>query len=602
MEHAERILLGLSSILVLGIGAQWIAWRLKLPSILLLLAFGFLAGPVSGWLDPHAMFGELLFPLISLCVGLILFEGSLGLKFEDVRGVGGSLQSLLTVGVLVTWCVVALAARWILGVEWPIAILLGSMLTVTGPTVVGPLLRHIRPTGRTGPIARWEGIVIDPVGAILAVLTFEAVELGSGGLSSAFTAGLLGLIKTAIASGIIGWGAAQFLAYSLKRHAVPDHLESPVALMIVVAVFVASNHLQHEAGLLTVTVMGIVLANRRDVDVRHILEFKENLSVLLISSLFILLAARVDLHAFEELGWRGPLFLAAVILIARPLSVFAATLRSRLRLSEKLFLAWLAPRGIVAAAVASVFALRLGDDGAALVPATFLVIVGTVVVYGLTAFPLARRLGLAVANPQGVLIASAHPGARAIAAALKAEGIQIALIDSNRDHVHAANLEGLDAAYANVLSDEALDRIELGGLGYFLALTPNSEVNSLAALRFSELFGRSNVFRLSAPPRVSSRQTASGHHHRGNVLFDNALTFEELDHRFEAGATIKATHLTDEFTWDDFQREHGESATPLFVTDAAHKLTIVTPDNPTLPKSGERVIALVDAAAQVASA
>jgi NhaP-type Na+/H+ or K+/H+ antiporter len=567
-----------------------------------LLAFGFAAGPVTGWLDPDAMFGDLLFPLVSLCVGLILFEGSLGLKFDEIRDVGGSLRSLLTIGVLVTWLVVALSARWILGFDWPIAVLLGAMLTVTGPTVVGPLLRHIRPTGRTGPIARWEGIVIDPVGAILAVLVFEAVQIGDAQIGHAFTHGLLGLLKTAAIGGVAGWGAAWFLARCLKQHAIPDHLESPVALMLVAAAFVASNHLQHEAGLLTVTVMGIVLANRRDVDVRHILEFKENLTVLLISSLFILLAARVDLAAFGALGWRGLVFVAAVILLARPLSVFASTTRSRLSTQEKIFLAWLAPRGIVAAAVASVFSIRLGEHGAGIVPATFLVIVGTVVVYGLTAFPLARRLGLATANPQGILIASAHPGARAIAAALKAAGFRVALVDVNRDHVRTANLEGLDATYGNVLSEQAIEDIKLGGLGYFLALTPNTEVNSLAAMHFAELFGRANVFRLSAPGSEASRKTASGRHYRGTVLFDHDLTFAELDRRFESGASLKCTPLTDEFTWEDFRQQHGESAVPLFVCSSSQKLTIVTADKAAEPKSGDRVIALVNDAAQAADA
>ena len=601
MDHAERILLGLSSIFVLGVGAQWIAWRLRLPSILLLLAFGFLAGPVSGWLDPDAMFGELLFPLVSLCVGLILFEGSLGLKFDELADVGGALRSLLSIGVLVTWIVVALSARWILCFDWPIAILLGAMLTVTGPTVVGPLLRHIRPTGRTGPIARWEGIVIDPVGAILAVLVFEAVQVGDAQIGHAFTHGMLGLIKTAAIGGAAGWGAAWFLARCLKQHAIPDHLESPVALMIVAAAFVASNHLQHEAGLLTVTVMGIVLANRRDIDVRHILEFKENLTVLLISSLFILLAARVDLAGFGALGWRGLAFVAAVILLARPLAVFASTPKSRLSIQEKVFLAWLAPRGIVAAAVASVFAIRLGEHGAGIVPATFLVIVGTVIVYGLTAYPLALRLGLASANPQGVLIASAHPAARAIADALKSAGFQVALVDVNREHVRTANLEGLDATYANVLSEHAIENMDLGGVGYFLALTPNSEVNSLAAMHFSELFGRANVFRLSAPGSEASRMAAAGRHYRGNVLFHDELTFDELDDRFESGATIKCTSLTDEFTWDDFRAQHGDPAVPLFVCSSSNKLTIVTTEKPASPKSGDRVIALVENQPQPAS-
>ncbi len=300
------------------------------------------------------------------------------------------------------------------------------------------------------------------------------------------------------------------------------------------------------------------------------------------------------LAAFGALGWHGPLFVAAVILLARPLTVFTSTLRSRLNFREKLFLAWLAPRGIVAAAVASVFAIRLGERGDGIVPATFLVIVGTVVIYGLTAYPLALRLGLASANPQGVLIASAHPAARALATALKSAGFQVALVDVNREHVRTANLEGLDATYANVLSEHAIENMNLGGVGYFMALTPNSEVNSLAAMHFSELFGRANVFRLSAPGTEASRMAAAGRHYRGNVLFDNDLTFDELDRRFERGATVKCTPLTDEFTWDDFVAEHGDSAIPLFTCSPSNKLTIVTTEIPASPKSGDRIIALVE--------
>jgi len=591
------MLTGLAGIFVLGIGAQWLAWKLKLPSILLLLFLGFMAGPVSGWLRPDEMFGELLFPIVSLSVALILFEGSLGLKLADIRDFSRPLRNLLTTGVLVTWIVVSIAAWTVLRMEFAMSLLLGAMLTVTGPTVVGPLLRHIRPTGRTSPIARWEGIVVDPIGAVLAVLVFEAIgPIREAAFGAAVSSGLIGLLKTTTIGLTIGGGVAWLLSECLKRHWIPDHLQSPVALMMVGAAFAASNLLQHEAGLLTVTVMGLVLANRKSIDVRSILEFKENLSVLLISSLFILLAARVEWAQFSDLGWRGPAFVAVVILIARPASVLISTIGTDLTWNERAFLSWLAPRGIVAAAVASVFELRLGEGGTGLVSATFCVIVGTVVVYGLTAFPLARRLKLATSDPQGLLIASAHPGARAMAHAVSQAGFRVILIDFNHWNINQARLEGLEARYANILSDQVLDDFDLGGIGRFLALTSNDEVNSLAAMHFSELFSRAGVYQLPPVTGESHRWAMASALFRGRRLFSDQATFGYLDKRFEANATVKTVALTEQFDFEMFQQKYGPTALPLFVITDARRLQISTADKPLVPLPGQKLIALVNEA------
>lgn len=593
MEQSEKLLLALASVFVLGIGAQWLAWRLRLPSILLLLACGFAAGPVSGLLNPDEIFGEsLLFSIVSLSVGLILFEGSLSLKLAEIRDVGRALRSLLTVGVITTWVLVASAAYWILDFKIEIAVLTGAILTVTGPTVVGPMLRHIRPTGRVNPIARWEGIVIDPVGAVLAVLVFEAIAHHDISMGVAFTRGVAGLLKTTVAGVGIGSAAAAVLAVCLKRHWIPDRLESPIALMLVVVAFVGSNLLQHESGLIAVTVMGVILANLKSIDIQPILAFKESLSVLLISSLFILLAARVELSAFGVLGWNGPIFVAFVILIARPLSVFISTSGSGLTWQEKLFLSWMAPRGIVAAAVASVFAIRLGFDGAYIVPATFLVIVGTVVVYGLTAFPLARRLGLATASPQGILIASAHPAARAIAHTLLEAGFRVVLVDTNRSHVSVANMEGLEAVFANILSEHATDELDLGGIGRFFAMTSNDEVNSLAAMHFTELFGKAKVYQLAPQHSGSQRTSVAGHHFRGRLLFSDSLTHSSLDSRFEHGASLKTTRLTDEFDFAAFSERYTD-AVPLFLITESKKLIVLTAEKTVEPASGQTLVALV---------
>jgi NhaP-type Na+/H+ or K+/H+ antiporter len=595
VSHEEQLLVGLGSIAVLGVGAQWLAWRLGLPSILLLLVLGFLAGPVTGLLSPDALFGELLFPVVSLSVGLILFEGGLSLRVRDLRQMGISIWSLVTVGALVTWGLAAWAATWILGLEPGPALLLGAILVVTGPTVVGPLLRHIRPVGTVAHVAHWEGIVIDPVGAALAVLVFEALPTGfSADLGQIARAMGAQMLATLLVGVVVGGAGALATVLILRRFWVPDFLQSPVLLMLVVAAFAASNVYRSESGLFTVTLMGVLLANQRAVPVKHIIEFKENLRVLLISSLFILLAARVSPADFRELGWAGPVFVAFLILVVRPVSVLVSTLGSSLTRRERLFLAWLAPRGIVAASVASVFALRLGEAGRGIVPATFLVIVGTVAVYGLTAAPLARRLGLSNPDPQGVVFASAHAGARAIAHAVKTAGFPVLLVDNDRANVNAARMEDLPTAFTSILSERALDAAEEGGLGRLLAMTADDEVNALATLHFRELFGRAEVYQLAPLRNGSSRVAGAPPHLRGRTLFAPDANYDLLDRRFSVGYKVKGTKLSAEFDYAAFRSRYGESTLPLFVVREPGVLHVCTADRTPAPRPGQTLIALVD--------
>lgn len=594
MEHSEDLLFGIASIFVLGIGAQWFAWRLRVPSILLLMLFGCLAGPVSGWIDPDELLGDLLLPVVSLSVAIILFEGSLRLRATDLREIGGPLWRLLTVGVLVTWLLSALGAGVFLRLDMAAALPLGALLVVTGPTVVGPLLQHIRPVGPVGPIARWEGIVIDPVGAVLAVLVFEAAATVRSGLyQQAMLGAVAGMLRTSLIGLLIGGLAAVLLVFLLRRHWIPDRLQSPVALMAVVTAFAASNRLQPESGLVTVTVMGVWLANQPSVTIKHILEFKENLSVLLISTLFILLTARLRFEWLELLGLGGVAFLAAIILVVRPAAVFASTARSSLKWRERAFLAWMAPRGIVAASIASVFALENPEFGQNMVAATFVVIGGTVAVYGLTAGPLAVRLGVASPNPQGVLIASAHPAARAIGHALQSAGFEVLLVDSRFSNTRAARMEGLAVHHANLLSESTIDDLNLGGIGRFIALTPNDEVNSLAALHFVDLFGRANVYQLAPEREGSGRTDTSSEHLHGRLLFKSDLTYRNLDAMFAAGGVVKTTKLTDEFDYSAFRQFYGENALILFVIREGRQLAVCAADQEFSPRPGQTLLALV---------
>ena len=362
LEEPHAIV-GIVLVLVLGIGAQWLAWRVRIPSILLLLIAGFVAGPVTGFLPYESLQGDWLFAFVSLAIGVILFEGGLSLRVSDLREIGRSVVGLITTGVLITWFLAGLAAHYILGFSVGLSIQIGAILTVTGPTVVIPLLRHVRPSGKVATIARWEGITIDPVGAILAVLVLEALLLISGAagqtLSAALFAAMLGLFKVMfIGIGLSITGAA-VIVLILHRRLVPDYLLNSASLTLVVAVFELSNVLQEESGLLTTTLMGIILANQKLVSVRRITEFKEDLQVLLIGSLFILLSARLNISALEYITLPAWIFLALIILAIRPIAVFVSLRKTSLNGKEKAFLSWLAPRGIVAAAVASLFAFRL---------------------------------------------------------------------------------------------------------------------------------------------------------------------------------------------------------------------------------------------------
>jgi len=589
---SETIVVQVAAIIIIGVAAQWLAWRLRLPSILLLLLLGFVAGPFTGFLDPEELFGDLLLPVVSMCVALILFEGGLSLRVADLPAVGGIVRNLISLGVLITWSVGALAAYWIFDLPVELAILLGAILVVTGPTVVGPLLRHIRPVGTAGPILRWEGIVIDPIGALLAVLVFEVILSGSVQPTSI----ALAVLRTVVIGGGLGLLAAALLTLLLARHAIPDFLQNAASLMLVLAVFTASNHFQQESGLLAVTVMGIALANQKFVDVRHIVEFKENLRVLLIASLFILLAARLPRADLARVGLAEIIFVAVLVLVARPLAVAACTLGSRLTFKERVFLAWVAPRGVVAAAVSSVFALRLQDLGyqgaALLVPITFTAIIGTVAIYGLTSGWVARRLGVADPNPQGVLLVGAQSWARSVAAALKEKGYAVCVVDSNRENIAAARMAGLPTYADSILAEYAIEEIYLGGIGRILAVTPNDWVNVLAVQRFRPVFGRAQCFQLS--PRKDPAHKKGRHKHlHGRWLFAEAVTCATLAQRFAAGATVKATKLTKSFDYRAFRDMYGASAVPLFVVTEKGALNVVTAEQPIQPLPGQTLISLV---------
>ncbi len=589
----EHVIVGIGSIVVLGISAQWIGWRLKLPAILPLLITGFIAGPLTGFLDPDELLGDLLFPVVSISVAVILFEGGLSLKREDVAGVRGVVQLLITVGALITWLGTWAAAYFIFGLNLFVASLLGAILVVSGPTVVLPLLRFVRPVNRVRSILQWEGILVDPVGATLAVLVLGAVGTDVT-RPLAFPTIVLGIGLTLLVGGIVGLLGAAALVIPFQRNWVPEYLHTAVTLLFVIMAFMASNAIRAESGLMAATVMGIVLANQKRVNIEHVVSFKEELGILLLSVLFIVLSARVNLSDFENIGWEAILFLGVLILVIRPFAVWVSTIGSHLTWKERVFIAWLAPRGIVAASVASLFALELhelGYQGAdVLLPLTFLVVVGTVTVYALTAGPLARLLNLVRTNPQGTLIIGAHGWVREIAAVLNAAGFETVLVDTNGSNVRAAQLEGLTAVHGSILSEDVVDQLPLARIGRMMALTSNSELNALAGLTMRDVIDDENLHMLAN--KMDGLSDVRKQMLQEHCLFGVDKGFSYLEDMFEDGGMIKITPITESYTFADFQNQYGPDAVPMFIIDN-NELHVLDGNTAVSPQVGHNLISLV---------
>ncbi len=589
------LLVGLVSILALGVAAQWLAWRLKLPAILLLLISGIIAGPVTGLLDPDQLFGDILGPIVSISVAIILFEGGLSLRISELRDIGGTVGKLISIGVIITWVLTAFFSYHLLDLGLELSILLGAILTVTGPTVIIPLLRHVRPAGKVGSILKWEGITIDPIGAMLSVLVFKLII--SGGLSELGSTTLVSIGNTVFFGTTLGLLGAAVIYYLLKRHLMPDFLQNPISLAIIMVVFAASEYFQHESGLWAVTVMGMGLANQKSVLVRHIIEFKENLRVLLISALFIMLSARLEISHLTHFDLYSFGFLAALIFIVRPVSIFISTIGSSLNLKERTFLSWMAPRGIVAAAISSVFALSLTTQGYAqaelLVTYTFLVIIGTVTIYGLTSSFLAVKLKLAKPVPRGVLIIGGHNWGRLLAKKLHEYGIKVLIADSNYNHIERARRERLSTYHGNILSEYALEEVDLDGIGHLIALTSNDEVNSLATIRFADYFGRSEVYQLAPLSHAQKREKVVPEFLSGRVLFKQQLNYSELSRLINDGAEINEITLTEDFKYKQYREKWQSTAVPLFLITKNKELKIFAIDHAPDPGPKDTIIHLV---------
>ncbi len=513
----------LAGIIILGILAQWFAWKFKIPAILPLILIGLFVGPIaaeflssdgSKWIEPiwngeKGLFpGDGLFYFVSLAISIILFEGGLTLKKSEITTVGPVITKLITLGSAVTFVVSGIVTHYLLGLGWEISLLFSALIIVTGPTVISPILRNIPLKKDVAAVLKWEGILIDPIGALAAVLVFEFISVGGG---SGFTkTALIEFGKILLFGLTFGFTFAHGLIFIINKKLVPHYLLNVVSLSLVLFVFVLSDLFAHESGLLSVVVMGMVIANSNLKSLDELLYFKESLSVLLISILFILLAANMNISELMLIfNWKALALFAIVILVVRPLSVFLSTHNSTLKLNEKLFISWVGPRGIVAAGIASLFGTKLMKQGVAgaeyITPLVFMIVLGTVLLNATTARMFAKVVGVFLKSSESIAIIGASDAARVIAKYLMNNGRRVVLLDQNKSYIEKARKNGIEAFDIDIYNDSLDDNAELNDVGYLIAMTGSDEVNKYAINQFSEIYGEKGNYRLASLNEVKNK-------------------------------------------------------------------------------------------------
>jgi NhaP-type Na+/H+ or K+/H+ antiporter len=557
------LLLGLGLVVVVALGCRLVADRTGLPAIVLLLPAGFAAGAATSDVHPDVLFGNTFQPLVSLGVGLILFEAGLRLRLHELKGGARPVViRLILIGVPITAVGIAVAVKLIFGLDWGVAGVLGAILVVSGPTVVLPLLAFVRPSDRVRSVLKFEGVLIDPIGALLGVVAFQAARAGAGGQQPFHFGSMLLSLGAGLVVGVLGAALLLALLRGFQRHAPGQGIAA--TLMVVVAALVLSDLLREDSGFVATTIMGAVLANQRRVEIAGILEFQGRVVELLIAILFVLISASVTPSQALDLLPRALLLVAVMALVLRPLVVALSTARTALRLPERALVAWLAPRGIVAAATASAFGLQLAQAGVQgaqdILPIAFLAVFGTVVLYGLTAAPVARTLRLAGAGSDVVLVVGGHVVARAIARALADVGLHVRLGSGRADERVAARAAGLDAEEARLGDGAQRGEEELEDVSDALLLTSSDDFNALAAFELRRELGTDHVYRL---PPVESVLDLVPTGARGDTVFTPDLTYAELTRRFEDGARLVAVP------------EPAEGMVALFVVTAQRELRVV---------------------------
>lgn len=539
----------------LGIGAQWMAWRLRLPAIVLMLLAGLLVGPGFGVMNPSAEFGELFRPVIAIAVAVILFEGGLTLNFRELRETGEAVRRLVFFGAPLGWLFSTMALYYGAGLSIESSVVFGGILIVTGPTVVIPLLRQARLAPKPAGILRWEAIVNDPVGALAAVLAFEVIAsvMGHGTLAEAMWHLALGIAVALVA----GWSVGKLIAYTFRGGLVPEYMKVPVLFGAVLVVYAGTDTLLHESGLLAVTVMGIVLANAHLPSFDELRRFKEHITIILVSGVFVMLAASLEREMILSLDWRALAFVLLIMFVARPLAVMLSLIGTDLTLAEKGIVAWIGPRGVVAVAVSGLFGTRLLElgieDGAMLAPLAFAIVAATVVAHGFSISPLARLWGLTSKQPPGVLLVGSSDWTIALGKELDEAGIPVLITDRNYFSLWPARDAGIKVFHGEIMSEAAEHSVPMAQYGTLIAATNNDAYNALICTDFGPEFGRGNVFQVGRHEAIENDRDLPAT--LGGRTFGLGKSFENYASRFRNEHKFIRTNLTEEYPIETYLEE-----------------------------------------------
>ncbi len=577
-------------VIALGILSQWMGWKFKVPSIVLLTLSGVLAGPIFGWVNPARDFGELVPVLIKLAIALILFEGGLSLRLHELKQAGLAVRRLVILGLPLAWIIGFIPIHYFVGLSAEVSWVLSAILVVTGPTVILPLIRQTRIDTHTTSLLKWEGIVNDPLGALLAVLVFEYF------VSQADTSMhiLLSLGIAFSASALLGLGGGYLLKKAIDKDYIPEFLKVPAILSLVFIIFGVANMFQHEAGLLAVTLFGIMVGNTGLVIIHELRRFKENISIFLVSTVFILLTSGLNLEIFARLDWRAVIFLICLLFLVRPASILLATWRSNLAWNERLLVGWIAPRGVVAASMAGLFAPRLiavgYEDATYLVPLVFAAVFTTVVVHGFSFGWVARKLGLADDTGKGLLIIGASPFNIDLASEIKDSGVPVLIVDNSWHSLRPARLQGLPVYFGEILSENSEQKLDLSAMGKLLAATGNDAYNALVCSAYLTHLGPNNVYQLAMHTRDQDEAKGLRNSARGQIAFKEDVRFESLLGMYYIGWGLKKTQFTEEFGLETYFETNPPDLLPLVLIRENKDLTLVTGKTELKIKPGDTLI------------
>ncbi|MBM7601151.1 NhaP-type Na+/H+ or K+/H+ antiporter [Virgibacillus halotolerans] len=580
---------------LLGIGSQWIAWRFRMPAIVVMSITGLLAGPIFGFMNPEVDFGDLYGPIISVAVAIILFEGSLNLSFKELKGLGKPVFRIATVGAFIAWILGSLTAHYIAGLSWAVAFVIGGLFIVTGPTVIMPLLRQSKLKPRPAKILKWEGIIVDPIGALLAVFAFEIIAYFTS--TNPDETALLLFFAASVFAAIFGWACGRGIGWMFEVGHIPEFLKSPAVFIVVIFCFTGADLIMHETGLLSVTAMGITLANMGISSISDMRHFKENLSVLLISAIFIMLTASLKIETLLQIF--SPNIIGYVLLmmfIVRPLSIFISTIGTRLTFNEKALVGWIAPRGIVALTVSSYFASILKDagyeDANILTTLTFGLVFFTVIAHGFSIGPLAKKLNLSLEGKPGTLIVGSNPFTVELAKSLQKLKIPVIIVDSSWERLRKTREAGIPFYRGDMISEQTEYVLDTIPYEYFIALTDDHSYNALICTTFMPEYGRTNVFKVSPFNQIDRNSTDIVSKVGGRILFDKKFSMDELNDKLYAGYVFRQTTLTAQYNYKQYVHDKDNSTVFLYLITPTGKLKFYSEEMKTAPAIGDTIVSL----------